>query len=234
MKIFNASRFKMIKGKRIKNYLIYAIGEIILVVIGILIALYINGVQKDNIYEANEQQLLKDVHAQLIQDRDYISEFIKTVEKRNLSYSYFKKDRPKESKLPVIYGLDRSPLKINPMVISIISNFNFKRGPASQRLSSLLTDYNYAQRSIAQLESEMNSIYLDYDKTLSLTYDWYNEFSFEHHINSEATDYFHKNNSYKSFIGRLNRISKFDYIYELKSYKRLMELEISDIEALIR
>ncbi|MDG1715516.1 DUF6090 family protein [Lacinutrix sp.] len=42
MKLFNINRFKSIKTKRLQNYLVYAIGEIILVVVGILVAVAIN------------------------------------------------------------------------------------------------------------------------------------------------------------------------------------------------
>jgi mevalonate kinase len=41
-KIFKKIRRKMIRDKKVINYILYAIGEIILVVIGILIALSIN------------------------------------------------------------------------------------------------------------------------------------------------------------------------------------------------
>ena len=42
MRVFNTFRFKMLQNKRLKNYLLYALGEIILVVLGILIALKVN------------------------------------------------------------------------------------------------------------------------------------------------------------------------------------------------
>lgn len=43
MKVFNTSRKNLVPGKRFQKYLLYAIGEIILVVIGILIGLRANG-----------------------------------------------------------------------------------------------------------------------------------------------------------------------------------------------
>lgn len=42
MKLFKNQRNKLLKNKKIGNYLAYAIGEIILVVIGILIAVSLN------------------------------------------------------------------------------------------------------------------------------------------------------------------------------------------------
>ena len=41
-KFFRAFRKKMLERNRFRNYLTYAIGEIVFVVIGILIALWIN------------------------------------------------------------------------------------------------------------------------------------------------------------------------------------------------
>lgn len=55
----------MIKEKKISKYILYAIGEIILVVIGILIALQINNWNEDQKLRATELRLLKEVHSNL-------------------------------------------------------------------------------------------------------------------------------------------------------------------------
>ena len=47
MKLFRKKRAKEIKESRFKNYLIYALGEIVLVVIGILIAIQVNNYYGD-------------------------------------------------------------------------------------------------------------------------------------------------------------------------------------------
>ncbi|AZQ59331.1 hypothetical protein EJ994_11120 [Maribacter sp. MJ134] len=59
MKFFRKIRQKLVVEKKIRNYLLYAIGEIILVVIGILIALAINNGQQKRILEKKEQTYLK-------------------------------------------------------------------------------------------------------------------------------------------------------------------------------
>lgn len=55
MKIFRKLRFDFIKNKKTGNYLKYAIGEIILVVIGILIALAINNAAQNNALKQKEK-----------------------------------------------------------------------------------------------------------------------------------------------------------------------------------
>ncbi|WP_375324522.1 DUF6090 family protein [Flagellimonas sp. GZD32] len=60
MKFFRSIRQKLVETKRVKKYLLYALGEIFLVVIGILIALQIS-----NWNETNKQR--KEVHSALLE-----------------------------------------------------------------------------------------------------------------------------------------------------------------------
>jgi len=64
----------MLTENKFGKYLIYAIGEIVLVVIGILIALQINNWNENNKLDASKQvyyqQLLKDLNA----DKAYMNE----------------------------------------------------------------------------------------------------------------------------------------------------------------
>ncbi len=55
----------MLEGKRLTNYIVYAIGEIVLVVIGILIALWINNWNKEQQVEQSNKNLQQKVLAQL-------------------------------------------------------------------------------------------------------------------------------------------------------------------------
>ncbi len=58
LKFFRKIRRKLIEDKKIGNYILYAIGEIVLVVIGILIALAINNSNEDIIKREKEQVYL--------------------------------------------------------------------------------------------------------------------------------------------------------------------------------
>ena len=58
MKIFRNIRKKLLHNGRINQYLKYALGEIILVVLGILIALQINNWNQNRIKDATEQTYL--------------------------------------------------------------------------------------------------------------------------------------------------------------------------------
>ena len=84
MKVFRKSRKKFLYYRKIKNYLAYSIGEIILVVIGILIAVYINNWDLKQLKKDNGVKALKIVKRDL-QTEKYVLENFK---KR---YSYTRK-----------------------------------------------------------------------------------------------------------------------------------------------
>lgn len=66
----------MIKDKKVINYLLYAIGEIILVVIGILIALSINNSNELKKTRDTEKVYLKEIKSDLMQDTILLSQVI--------------------------------------------------------------------------------------------------------------------------------------------------------------
>ena len=84
IRIFKKNKKKFIFSRKIRNYLAYSIGEIILVVIGILIAVYINNWDLNQLKQDNGVKALKIVKRDL-QTEKYVLESFK---KR---YSYTRK-----------------------------------------------------------------------------------------------------------------------------------------------
>ena len=70
IKIFRNIRHRLVRKSRFSKYLVYAVGEIILVVIGILIALQINNWNQDRKDRVVENQLLKNLRSSLLSDID--------------------------------------------------------------------------------------------------------------------------------------------------------------------
>lgn len=82
MKFFRKIRQRLVSENRLRNYLLYAIGEIILVVIGILIALAINNSQQDKILEKKEQTYLKGLRSEFEVSKQKLVKLIE-INKRN-------------------------------------------------------------------------------------------------------------------------------------------------------
>ncbi|WP_020570743.1 DUF6090 family protein [Neolewinella persica] len=69
---------KLIPGKdRIKRYLAYSLGEILLVVIGILIAVQINNCNESNKSRKNEHYILTEILSNLQQDGDQVQSILR-------------------------------------------------------------------------------------------------------------------------------------------------------------
>jgi len=69
-------RKNSIAGKRFRNYILYALGEIVLVVIGILIALQINNWNNQRKLEDKEVAYLKDIRDNLLHDFENLEAYL--------------------------------------------------------------------------------------------------------------------------------------------------------------
>ncbi|MDT0554744.1 DUF6090 family protein [Patiriisocius hiemis] len=76
IKFFRKIRQNLLSENKFSKYLIYAIGEIILVVIGILIALQINNNNELNKQRAKEVQFLKNLKSDLIFEESELERYI--------------------------------------------------------------------------------------------------------------------------------------------------------------
>lgn len=82
IKFFRSIRKKLIEQGKTANYLKYAIGEIVLVVIGILIALSINNWNQERIQNSKSQELLRGIRKDLDKDITTLTRMINHYEDR--------------------------------------------------------------------------------------------------------------------------------------------------------
>ncbi len=93
---FRKVRQKLLKENKISSYLLYAIGEIVLVVIGILIALQINNWNEHNKTRKKEKVYLSNIKLDQYKNLESLSEFIEIrkedAKSAEIVLSYFKND----------------------------------------------------------------------------------------------------------------------------------------------
>ena len=76
IKFFRQIRYQLMEEKKVSGYLKYAIGEIILVVIGILIALQINNWNQERINRKRERSYLIELKESLQSDKLQIQQVL--------------------------------------------------------------------------------------------------------------------------------------------------------------
>jgi len=83
IKFFRKIRQRLLTENKFSKYLLYAIGEIILVVIGILIALQINNWNQTRLDRSFEVTMLSEIKSSLESDLNYYEDFKSRVERKS-------------------------------------------------------------------------------------------------------------------------------------------------------
>lgn len=92
LKFFRRIRKQLLNDSQVKKYIIYAIGEILLVVIGILLALQINNWNESRKTKATAHEYLQNIRNDIVADTVFINELVFEGEKwrgRTSSYYHF-------------------------------------------------------------------------------------------------------------------------------------------------
>ncbi len=108
IKFFRKIRQRLLTENKFSRYLIYAIGEIVLVVIGILIALQINNWNEDYKLEKQEVLKLKEISNSLKKTKENIQQ-AQIADSRWMHYNeiildYLENQKPYDPKLEVCFG----------------------------------------------------------------------------------------------------------------------------------
>ena len=136
IKFFRKIRQKLLTENKFSKYLLYGIGEIILVVIGILIALQLNNLNERNKFKAKEIEILSDFKASLELDLINFNRALEQGEKSKSSMeiilAHLEADLPYSDSLKIHFSLttDTWTAQVNVSVfeslksegLSLISN----------------------------------------------------------------------------------------------------------------
>lgn len=93
---FRKIRQKLLSENRLRKYLLYAIGEIVLVMIGILLALQVNNWNENRKYKNAQEVILRSIKQDLKADVTYLRNFLARVDS---SYQLLKKQSEKVNRI---------------------------------------------------------------------------------------------------------------------------------------
>lgn len=111
LKFLSDLRRPLLESGKVKSYILYALGEIVLVVVGILIALQVNNWNESRKQDITEAAFIAGIKNDLRQDREYIGRIVDRAEEKNAVYDrisqelfhYYDTNRPALDSLLVEY-----------------------------------------------------------------------------------------------------------------------------------
>ncbi len=212
IKFFRKIRQNLLSENKFSKYLIYAVGEIILVVIGILIALGINNWNEGNKKGAEESEYLVNLLAEFKVNQEEL--------KTNITHHKFVKLKTKElSDLINPNPKDISSSKLDTLMwaMAFIPEFKALNSMASSEKLEIVNDYG--------LKNEIANWRLTYELysySLKITYDQFN---------SHIYPFMSKNYQLKNFKSPL---FKGDKSYFLVSQKPILSNPIFENQVKIR
>ena len=208
MKFFNTLRFKMLKSKRFSNYLVYATGEIILVVIGILIALWINNWNTEQQIERANRSLQDKVLAQLERDIISVDNFRKELDTLDHVYlKYLNRDYDEQKTVGKnVYSLilfEVTELGLDTQAINWIDNAILEDSKTSEKLLDLSGMYKLYFKNINDIESIIYKKLTRNLEILEATQPWYTELITDFNCKTDCVTYLSGDVDHKARIASL-------------------------------
>jgi len=228
-----------ISKRRIGNYILYAIGEIVLVVVGILIALWFNGrKEKERLQDKTQQtaslivQLMETNQVEIKEILDEWAESSRVLD--TILYETELEDpipRSCEECAVVLTGFSLPTL--SNRVPTTISNTSLADGPIRDKLTEIEFYYQGALESTSVYDSFLteyiNQIMLDWQSNR----EWFTEFVSAGECNDECQDYFYNSKDYRTKAAYFNLILIDGYYFQLQSFYYQNVKYIKELNALL-
>ncbi len=230
IKFFRKIRIKLIEQSKIRNYSFYAIGEIFLVVIGILIALQINNWNENRKNEIKINTLFKTVLKDLETDVKKINYILNLIsDKDSVANSILNNDKELENNA------------LNKNFISFPSVFYQSNNGYTTLMENVdnipekyidLTNNLHPLYGILsqQLKDNLKSIYdliIEIEQHYAFNMPWYSD-ELQKKSNPEASDHYNTNSVYKNLVALYQKRIN-NYELELSILKQATILNYADI-----
>jgi Family of unknown function (DUF6090) len=190
IKFFRKIRQNMIKENRTSKYLLYAIGEIVLVVIGILIALSINNWNTNRIQKQKEHLLLSELNKEFKANKIQLDTVLSSHKRSMKSVEYL------ISRLPIknIKTENLDSLSYHLWYLGTIYTFNPSGGVTNSIMNSSTIDI-ISNDELRQLIVSWNDVLLDYQEEEILARN-----NYHNHLKQFEQKHFNYNQNYKNWL----------------------------------
>jgi len=224
-KFFRKIRKRLLSENKFSKYLIYAIGEIVLLVIGIMIALYFNNKNQQRIEEEKIKVTLAEIQRDIVSDINYSNYFIGRYIKRDsikniILNNQLTYDDLKSGKVNADYAAfyrDEIVIQTNGF-----EQFVKKIDVLPEKYNDLLTMLN----ELYKVQKFHVEFFVEqYQEGLSKNIDhsyynttWYAHYNFTNSISDEQIDFYLHNPMFKNYVMRLSS-NAFSLFMAVTSYR---------------
>lgn len=224
-KFFRKVRQKLLIDNKVKKYFIYAFGEIILVVLGILIALYINNKNELNKKEAQIETIYQRVFLDIDSNIKNAENIIKEYKEIEFLFQNIRKDSATRKDFNnglhlVTTALDTYSADITG--INQLKNLNVN----NERSVKIIRIYDRSLGDLKAVEKVIFESVTDNLNSWKKDKKWFSKY-IHHKLSKEAQNYFLKSEDYKNrmaysylliYDGYLSTLNKF--ANDLKNWKK--------------
>jgi hypothetical protein len=154
-------RQRLVSENKVRSYLIYAIGEILLVVIGILIALQVNNWNQDQKALRQEQQIISALHNEFNENLKELQKDIRRLDNQGISqrkvFNYFgATDLPSEHEFNSLISQTFANLTWNPgsYVLNDLKSSGQISRLSNAKLQLLLFDWERHYEDLEEFKSD--------------------------------------------------------------------------------
>jgi hypothetical protein len=242
MKIFRKNRNELVKKKAephaVKKYVVYALGEIVLVVIGILLAIGINNWNQNRI-EINQQEIIaKAVLKQMKRDLQQVEDQLEFMEGEEEIYDLFLLDRElnndenmrKLMRGPFLVTTGFKILNLEPKTLELLKQRRTNtKTEFNELLDKIEIQYRYSNETLELSEKIIVDELLVNLNHIKANYDWYYKLVTHGNLDVSEFKYF-GTADYKNRVAHMSLVAMDGYQYDIFVLEAYLCKFINDLE----
>ena len=209
LRFFRHIRKSLMEQNKIRTYLLYALGEIALVMIGILLALQVNNWNEGRKNMASVEIILNGVSDDLLNDVREAERLIRRIDQRSRFIEGFLDSEVIPEDFSPLYslGFNWNKFVLNNDSFNIL-NANRDKIPHkyTEIVSSLNSFYNGSDSDIISTQNQIEVLMSEYSNDLAKNHEWYVDF-IRGKRNGIIEKYLSEAQNHKTYLARYNQLS---------------------------